>query len=126
MLDHGIDDQAALVRIWLEDKSVLTLDYVGTLFGVVPPTFALFRARWMLCRDSPDQTDRSRALLASRQASHCYGLSPPVVHFAGLRVLAVHSSSMHEVINPCQGFLAAVYNAVGRPLLRARTQGSRC
>ena len=117
----GSDDQAALVQIWQEDQHSLMLDYAGILFGVVPPTFALFRNRWILRSSSRDPTgklksDQDKVVRLTGRRS---GLSPPVVHLAGLRIFATHTGKMHAVVNLCQGFLAAVYDALGRSSLNA-------
>ena len=47
----GEDDQASLVQLWRLDPSILALDYDGSIFAVVPPTFALFAQQWKLRKE---------------------------------------------------------------------------
>ena len=102
MLSAREDDQAALVGIWFASPSLFSLDYGGTLFAVVPPTFSLFSTQWRLHGDG-----EHRQLRGIRT-----GIAPPVLHFAGLRTLAYHTGATHRTINPCQHFLATIYDAL--------------
>ena len=92
------DDQAALVALWAGAPDRLTLDYAGGIFAVVPPTFSFFRTAWRI-RESTQALE-----------NRLTGLSPPIVHFAGMRLAAYDTGVTHRSINPCQAFLASVYD----------------
>ena len=130
MQRHKIDDQAALVQIWLGDRRCLTLDYLGVLFGVVPPTSALFHERWVLRPGSQSPSPMRGLSTVARPSWRLYGrvsgLSPSLVHFAGLRIVAPHTGIMHADINPCQGFFAALYDTLGQFLRERQYQLFTC
>ncbi|KAL1508247.1 hypothetical protein AB1Y20_004364 [Prymnesium parvum] len=116
MRASGLDDQAEIVAEWLDPRPLLpsvshpsrdgvTIDYDGRIFGVVPPSHSIFQRHWTF----------NTSTAGTRLVSLHSGRAPSMVHLAGMRWLTYHDGSAAAEINPCQAFLASVYNTLSPP-----------
>jgi len=111
MRQYRVDDQTAVVHTWFRRSAALTLDYESAIFGVLPQSCAQFQQLWV------QEETASGATVVRSKAS---GKSPAVWHFAGMRLADPGFFDAADfLINPCQNFLAGLYDGLGQTLLSA-------